>query len=292
MRVKCLSFAVLLAIGCVLCFSADLLAQGDAVAIWKNGVPGALGTADADSPTLTPYLCEKGIGPAILLIPGGSYSGIFEPQAEPFARWLNSQGLHAFVLRYRLGSAGYRYPSQLQDAVESMRLIRANASQWQVDTERVGVMGFSAGGHLASTLITQPEDGNVATGSSAPNINSRPTIAILCYPVISMVTKPHMTSLQNLNGENASEEMLLKTSTDKRVQAGMPPVFIWHTREDVMVPVEHSQLFAAALHRFQVPHDLHLYQKGDHGTGLMGTGHPWFNDLLYWLRSNDFLRDS
>ena len=289
MKVATVLLANLLAVLFSICSAEKLRAQSQPIEIWRNGVPSAIGTDKKDIPTLTPYLTREGIGPAVLLIPGGSYSGIFEPQAEPFARWLNDQGLHVLVLRYRLGSAGYRYPAQLQDAAEAMRLIRANASQWQVDPARIGVMGFSAGGHLASTLITQPEDGDAPNASGSPEISSRPTLAVLCYPVISMTTKPHLTSLHNLVGESPTEERLARTSTELQVHAGLPPVFIWHTSEDVMVPVEHAQLFAASLHRYKVPHELHLYQKGDHGTGLIGTDHPWFNDLLFWLRANEFL---
>jgi acetyl esterase/lipase len=224
----------------------------------------------------------------MLLIPGGSYSGIYEGQAEPFALWLNQQGLTIFVLRYRLGSAGYHYPAQLQDVVEAMLQIRGNAAKWKIDPHRVGVMGFSAGGHLASTLINRPEDGMIP--SSNRSISPRPDLAILCYPVISMITKPHATSRKMLIGETPDEKLVRRTSSELQVKSGLPPVFLWHTMEDKMVPVEHAQLYAAALHQNNVPHELHLYQHGDHGTGLIGTQHPWFADLLFWLRRQGFVR--
>jgi acetyl esterase/lipase len=259
------------------------------IILWPNGAPGAHGSTAKDIPTLTPYPSTKANGAAMLLIPGGSYSGIYEGQAEPFALWLNEQGITAFVLRYRLGSAGYRYPSQLQDAVEAMRQIRAGAATWKIDTQRIGAMGFSAGGHLVSTLINRPEDGDVANASAAPDVSSRPTLAILCYPVISMITKPHPTSVRNLIGDAPDDELKRQTSSELQVHPGLPPCFLWHTMEDKLVPVEHTQLYAAALHQNGVPHELHLYQKGDHGTGLIGTDHPWFHNLVFWLKAQKFI---
>lgn len=260
------------------------------IVLWPKGAPGAHGTTAKDIPTLTPYVPAKANGAAMLLIPGGSYSGIYEGQAEPFALWLNEQGITAFVLRYRLGSAGYRYPAQLQDAVESMRQIRAGAAAWKIDEQRIGVMGFSAGGHLTSTLINRPQDGEVPGASAAPTLSPRPALAILCYPVISMITKPHLASVKNLIGASPSDELKRQTSSELQVHPGLPPCFIWHTCEDKLVPVEHTQLFAAALYQNGIPHELHLYQKGDHGTGLIGTNHPWFGDLLFWLKAQGFVQ--
>ena len=264
----------------------SLLAAEKPITLWPGGAPGALGTSPKDIPALTPYLPTKPSGAAILLIPGGSYSGIYEGQAEPFALWLNEHGLTVFVLRYRLGSAGYRYPAQLQDAVEAMFQIRSHAEKWKIDAKRIGVMGFSAGGHLVSTLINRPEDGIIAGRDY--NISPRPDLAILCYPVISMITKPHATSRKMLIGDSPAEKLLRQTSSELQVKPGLPPVFLWHTLEDKMVPVEHAQLYAAALHANGVPHELHLYQHGDHGTGLIGTEHPWFADLVFWLKGQGF----
>jgi acetyl esterase/lipase len=272
----------------LLCFSAPLIAAEKPITLWPDGAPGALGTSAKDIPTLTPYLPAKPSGAAMLLIPGGSYSGIYEGQAEPFALWLNEQGLTVFVLRYRLGSAGYRYPAQLQDAVEAMLQIRGNAAKWKIDPKRIGAMGFSAGGHLVSTLINRPEDGMLEGRDY--NISPRPDLAILCYPVISMITKPHATSRKMLIGDSPDEKLVRQTSSELQVKPGLPPVFLWHTMEDKLVPVEHAQLYAAALHQHQIPHELHLYQHGDHGTGLIGTQHPWFADLLFWLKASGFVK--
>lgn len=258
------------------------------ITLWPQGAPGALGKTAKDIPTLTPHRPAKANGAAIVLIPGGSYSGIFEGQADPFACWLNEQGITVFVLRYRLGSAGYRYPAQLQDAVRAMRYVRSSAAQWKIAANRIGVMGFSAGGHLVSTLINRPEDGEVASTDNAGRVSARPDLAILCYPVISMIAKPHAASRRNLIGASPGDELARKTSSELQARPGLPPCFIWHTGGDKMVPVDHSLLFAAALHRHGVPHELHIYQYGDHGTGLMGADHPWMGDLLFWLRAQGF----
>lgn len=298
-----LAFAVLLLLTSLvtpaLHAAEPLLAKATHSPLWPNGAPGALGSAPRDIPTLTPYLPAKASATraAMLLIPGGSYSGIYEGQAEPFARWLNEQGITVFVLRYRLGSAGYRYPAQLQDAVEAMRQIRGKAGEWKIDPQRLGVMGFSAGGHLVSTLLNHPEDGEIpAPGSSgsqpapaAPRVSPRPDLAILCYPVISMTTQPHAASRRNLIGDSPDEESIRHTSSELQVRPGLPPCFLWHTNEDKMVPPSHSLLLATAFHQHGVPHEFHLYQHGDHGTGLMGTEHPWFQDLLFWLKAQKFI---
>lgn len=259
------------------------------VTLWPQGAPGALGTTAKDTPTLTPHLPAKPSGAAMVLVPGGSYSGIYEGQGDPFARWLNEHGITVFVLRYRLGSGGYRYPAQLQDAVQAMRYVRKNAAQWKIATNRIGVMGFSAGGHLVSTLINRPEDGEVPSADNTERISPRPDLAILCYPVISMTTKPHAASRRNLIGATPTDDLVHRTSSELQVRPGLPPCFVWHTGEDKMVPVEHSLLFAAALQQSGVPHELHIYQRGDHGTGLMGTDHPWMRDLLFWLHGQGFV---
>lgn len=268
---------------------AAMQAADTPIHIWPQGAPGALGATEKDSPTLTPYLPDNPFGAAMLIIPGGGYGRIYEGQAEPFALWLNEQGIAAFVLRYRLGTSGYRYPSQLQDAVEAMRQIREQAAKWKIDPHRIGAMGFSAGGHLLTTLLNRPEDGEVPGADTQGRASPRPDIAIVCYPVISMIAKPHQNSLKNLIGDAPGEELLVKTSSERQVRPGLPPVFLWQTNEDKVVSVEHSLLYAAALREHGIPHELHIYQHGKHGTGLIGTGHPWFGDLLFWLRAHGFV---
>ena len=268
---------------------AAMQAADTPIHIWPQGAPGALGATEKDRPTLTPYLRDNPSGAAMLIIPGGGYGRIYEGQAEPFALWLNEQGIAAFVLRYRLGTSGYRYPSQLQDAVEAMRQIREQAAKWKIDPHRIGAMGFSAGGHLLTTLLNRPEDGEVPGVDATRRVSPRPDIAVVCYPVISMIAKPHQNSLKNLIGDAPGEELPVKTSSERQVRPGLPPVFLWQTNEDKVVSVEHSLLYAAALREHGIPHELHIYQHGKHGTGLIGTGHPWFGDLLFWLRAHGFV---
>ena len=268
---------------------AALHAADTPIPIWPQSAPGALGTTEKDSPTLTPYLPDNPSGAAMLIIPGGGYGRIYEGQAEPFALWLNEQGIAAFVLRYRLGTSGYRYPSQLQDALEAMRQIREQAAKWKIDPHRIGAMGFSAGGHLVTTLLNRPEDGEVPGADTTGRASPRPDLAVVCYPVISMIAKPHQNSLKNLIGDAPGEELLIKTSSERQVRPGLPPVFLWQTNEDKVVSVEHSLLYAAALREHGIPHELHIYQHGKHGTGLIGTEHPWFGDLLFWLRAHGFV---
>jgi acetyl esterase/lipase len=283
---------IALVLFCVICahlFLPALHAGEPPIALWPQGAPGALGQTAKDIPTLTPHLPTKANGAAMVLIPGGSYAEIFAGQGEPFARWLNEQGVTVFVLRYRLGSSGYRYPAQLQDAVQAMRYVRKHAAQWQIAVNRIGVMGFSAGGHLVSTLLTRPEDGEVPATDNDARVSARPDLAILCYPVISMVTKPHAESRKNLIGIAPDEELIRKTSSELQVRPGLPPCFVWHTGEDKVVPMDHSLWFAAALQQDRVPHELHIYQFGDHGTGLIGTNHPWMRDLLFWLHGQRYI---
>jgi acetyl esterase/lipase len=268
---------------------AALHAADTPIPIWPQGAPGALGATEKDSPTLTPYLPDNPSGAAMLIIPGGGYGRIYEGQAEPFALWLNEHGIAAFVLRYRLGTSGYRYPSQLQDAVEAMRQIREQAAKWKIDPQRIGAMGFSAGGHLVTTLLNRPEDGVVPGADTTGRASPRPDLAVVCYPVISMIAKPHQNSLKNLIGDAPGEELLIQTSSERQVSPGLPPVFLWQTNEDKVVSVEHSLLYAAALREHGIPHELHIYQHGKHGTGLIGTEHPWFGDLLFWLRAHGFV---
>jgi acetyl esterase/lipase len=268
---------------------AAMQAADTPIHIWPQGAPGALGATEKDRPTLTPYLRDNPSGAAMLIIPGGGYGRIYEGQAEPFALWLNEQGIAAFVLRYRLGTSGYRYPSQLQDAVEAMRQIREQAAKWKIDPQRIGAMGFSAGGHLVTTLLNRPEDGVVPGADTTGRASPRPDLAVVCYPVISMIAKPHQNSLKNLIGDAPGEELLIQTSSERQVSPGLPPVFLWQTNEDKVVSVEHSLLYAAALREHGIPHELHIYQHGKHGTGLIGTEHPWFGDLLFWLRAHGFV---
>lgn len=265
--------------------------------LWPNGAPGALGTADQDIPTLTPYLPEpdQATGAAIVVCPGGGYGGLAPHEGNDYALWLNQHGVAAFVLKYRLGSNGYRYPAMLQDAARAVRLVRAQAGEWKVDPKRVGIMGSSAGGHLASTLLTHFDAGQPDAADPVERQSSRPDLGILCYAVITMGQYTHQGSMHNLLGNSPSPELIELLSNEKQVTKDTPPCFIWHTWEDGAVPVENSLQFAEALRKAGVPFDLHIYQKGGHGMGLadkppFAHPHPWAADCLFWLKVQGFVR--
>jgi acetyl esterase/lipase len=210
---------------------------------------------------------------------------------------LNELGIAGFVLKYRLGSGGYRHPAMLQDAARALRLVRSKALEWSLDTKRIGIMGSSAGGHLASTLLTHFDPGDAAAADSIDREASRPSLGILIYPVITM-SPPyvHMGSRNSLLGENPPAELVELLSNEKQVTKETPPTFLFHSAEDSGVPVENSMNFAAALRRNGVSFALHIYPKGRHGIGL-GTSqwdpasrHPWTTECALWLKEQGFAR--
>ena len=170
----------------------------DSFPLWNKEVPGALGTAEKDVPTLTVYLPEEGkaTGAAIVICPGGGYGGLAQHEGKDYAEWLATNGVAGFVLKYRLGPAGYRHPVMLQDAARAIRTVRARAAEWKVDPKRVGIMGSSAGGHLASTLLTHFDQGNSNANDPIEKQSSRPDLGILCYPVITMGDKTLVSPTQ------------------------------------------------------------------------------------------------
>jgi acetyl esterase/lipase len=271
-----------------------------AIPLWPDGAPGATGKEDQDIPTLTPFLpnAEKATGVGIVVCPGGGYGGLAGHEGAGYAEWLAQQGIAAFVLKYRLGSAGYRHPVMLNDAARAMRLARSKAGEWKVDPHRMGIMGSSAGGHLASTLVTHYDSGNAAAADVIEQQSSRPDFGILCYAVISMGANTHGGSKQNLLGNDPSPELVELLSNEKQVTKDTPPCFIWHTWDDSVVKVENALEFATAMRAAGVKFDLHIYQRGPHGIGLSvgkhgaaaNEVHPWATDLLVWMRQNAWLK--
>ena len=261
------------------------------IPLWPEGAPGALGREDKDSPSLTPYLAQPAnpSRAAMVILPGGGYGGLAGHEGKGYADWLVTNGVSCFVVKYRLGSGGYRHPRMLEDAARAVRLVRARAAEWNVDPARVGIMGSSAGGHLASTLLTHFTSGNAQSTDPVEQQSSRPDLGILCYPVISMGPLTHQGSKDNLLGKTPDAEVVKLLSNELQVTKETPPCFIWHTWEDRAVKVENSLEFAAALQRAGVPFDLHVYQKGAHGLGL-GQNHPWAADCIYWLKAQGFLK--
>ncbi len=269
----------------------------DPIPLWPGGAPGALGDKDDDKPTLTAFLPtpEKATGAAIVICPGGGYGGLAPHEGAGYAEWLADNGVAGIVLKYRLGSKGYRHPAMLNDAARAVRLTRTKAAEWKIDPKRVGIMGSSAGGHLASTLLTHFDAGKPGDADPIEQQSSRPDIGILCYAVITMGPNTHGGSKGNLLGANPAPELVELLSNEKQVTKDTPPCFIWHTWEDNAVKVENSLEFALALQRNHVSYDLHVYQKGGHGMGLGGgraggSLHPWAADCLYWLKVQGFVR--
>lgn len=231
--------------------------------------------------TVIPAVGRSGVpAPAVLVLPGGGYAKQADHEAEPVAEWLASLGLHAFVLRYPL--APHRHPAPLAAAKEAMLWIRGGAHGLSVDPGRVGVLGFSAGGHLAATLSVQ-----VATGTPALDVSGAvPDLSILCYPVISFVDSVHQGSVDNLAGVGAAGEDLRELSAELHVTAATPPAFLWHTADDDSVPVSHSLAYAGALSGAGVSAELHVFPHGVHGIGLaVGTpgADQWTALCAAWL---------
>lgn len=278
-------------------FAAD---SPSPIVLWPDGPPGALGKSDKDIPTLTPFLPkpDNATGAAFVICPGGGYAGLANHEGEHYARFLSEQGIAGFVLKYRLGSAGYRHPAMLQDAARAIRIVRARSGEWNLDPKRVGIMGSSAGGHLASTLLTHFDSGKPDATDPIDRQSSRPDLGILCYPVITMRDTPyaHAGSRKYLLGDNPSPELIDELSNELHVTKDTPPCFIWHTDEDKGVLVENSLMFAQALRHAGVPFDLHIYEKGPHGLGLGTRDYnpakwlPWTKDCIYWLQSHKFAK--
>lgn len=282
-----------------LLFAVNMHAQtNDTFPLWPDGAPGALGKGSNDIPTLTVYLPDptNATGAAMVICPGGGYGHLAQHEGRDYALWLNRQGVAGFVLKYRLGTSGYHHPAMLQDAARALRTVRARAAEWQVDSHRIGIMGSSAGGHLASTLVTHFDPGDKKSADPVERVSSRPDIAILCYPVIMMDGEfVHKGSRENLLGKSPSRKLKRELSADRQVTSNAPPCFVWTTYEDKTVPMENSLEFVAALRRTAVPCDFHVYEHGGHGMGL-GTRkfdpdkwHPWTRDCTHWLKLHKFV---
>jgi acetyl esterase/lipase len=264
--------------------------------LWTGDAPGALDKEAKDIPTLTPYFAPpaKATGASVVICPGGGYANLAPHEGFHYALWLNEQGITGFVLKYRLGSGSYKHPAMMQDVQRAIRYVRANAEKWDLDPNRIGVMGSSAGGHLASTALTHFDAGDSAAVDPIDRVSSRPDLGILCYPVITMGPDTHSGSKRNLLGDNPDPKLVELLSNEKQVTGNTPPVFIFHTYEDAAVKVENVTEFAAALRRSGVPFSLHIYTKGAHGMGLgtaqwdPGNRHIWTAECALWLKEQGF----
>jgi acetyl esterase/lipase len=269
-------------------------AKPSVILLWPNGAPGAAGNEEKDKPTLTVFLppAGKANGAAAVVCPGGGYGALaVDHEGKQVAEWLNSLGVTAFMLKYRLAPR-YHHPAPLQDAQRAMRTVRARAKEWNVDPKRIGIWGFSAGGHLASTVATHFDNGHPAE-DPIEEASCRPDFAILAYPVISM-ERPytHVGSRQNLLGQNPDPALVENLSNDKQVTSETPPTFLFHTNADSGVLPENSVLFYLALRKAKVPSELHIYEKGPHGVGLAPADSilsTWKDRLADWMRQRNLL---
>ena len=240
------------------------------IPLWTGAAPGALGTDETDVPAVTVYL-PRTVGantPAVVICPGGSYRALASNhEGRQVASYLNSLGVAAFVLRYRLGPR-YHHPIELGDAQRAIRLLRSHAADWRLDPARIGIIGFSAGGHLAMTASTHFDTGNAGAADAVDRANSRPDFAVLGYPVISMTEEwTHKGSRTNLLGDNPDPELARSLSGEKAVTKDTPPTFLFQTTEDTVVGRERGPLLPA-LHKAGVPVEMHVFEKGPHGGGL------------------------
>ncbi len=263
--------------------------------LWPDGAPGAVGADEADKPTLTIWqpAPDKANGCAIVVCPGGGYQHLaIDHEGKQVAEWLNSLGVTAFMLKYRIAPR-YKHPAPIDDAQRAIRTVRARAAEWKVDPKRVGIMGFSAGGHLTSTAATHFDDGRADAQDSIDKASCRPDFAILCYPVISFTTPyTHVGSKNNLLGKQPDEKLVENLSNELQVTEKTPPTFLFHTSEDSGVPPENSVLFYMALRKAKVPAELHIYEKGPHGVGLAQEDpilSTWSARLADWMRGRGLL---
>lgn len=259
--------------------------------LWEEETPGYESAEERFEPYMKPYLLERNSpGGAVIVLPGGGYQGRADHEGEPVALWLNSIGLSAFVVQYRV--APYRHPYPLLDAQRAIRLVRHHAQEWSIDPERIGILGFSAGGHLAAWASNDHDSGDPEALDPVERQSSRPNASILCYPVISFNEFSHEGSVHNLLGEHPSEAMRRTLSMQHAVKPGTPPAFLWHTSDDGAVPVENSLLYAGALSKHQIPFELHVFPHGRHGLGLAEEepdASRWTELCEGWLRSIGFM---
>lgn len=277
------------------CLAGLALAQMRTDLLYPKGAPASVGDTDADKPSLTYYLADKATanGTAVVVCPGGGYRGLaMDHEGKQVAEWLNARGASAFVLKYRLGPR-YHHPSMMNDVHRAIRIVRAQAAELGVNPARIGVWGFSAGGHLASTAATHFEEGNAASADPVERVSTRPDFAILSYPVISFTTEyVHKGSRENLLGTNPDPKPVEWLSSELQVTSRTPPTFLFHTSEDTGVPPQNSILFYLALRKAGVSAEMHIYEKGRHGVGLAPTDpvlSTWPGRLEQWMRVHGWL---
>jgi acetyl esterase/lipase len=281
-----------------LLLSVLIAAEPKEVPLWGEKIPGPTSSDAKNIPTLTSWLAEKPNGTAVVVCPGGGYSGrATDHEGKQIAEWLNARGVHAFVLRYRTANESKisppLQPGPMLDVQRAIRTVRAKAKDYGIDPKKIGVWGFSAGGHLASTAATHFDAGKADSHDPIENASSRPDFAILAYAVISM--EPGVThggSRDNLLGKKPEEKQVEFYSNEKQVTKDTPPTFLFHTVEDKAVPIENSKRFYEALKKNKVEAELYIEDKGPHGIGLgqkLKEKSAWPEHLEKWLTAQGYL---
>lgn len=264
--------------------------------LWPEGAPGAKGDGEEDKPTLTIYQPVEHLrnGAAVVICPGGGYWKVaMDHEGHQVAEWLNAHGVAGFILRYRK-APDYHHPAPMQDVQRAIRTVRARADEFNIDPDRIGVLGFSAGGHLASTAATHFDSGDKSANDPIKRVSSRPDFAVLIYPVISFTTEyTHKGSRRNLLGENPDESQVKKFSNELQVTAETPPTFLIHSTGDTGVPPENSILYYRALRKAGVPAEMHIFEQGKHGYGLAPDDPVlsiWPDLCIAWMKARGLLK--
>lgn len=283
----------------ILCGSAHSVESSlaDNVPLWNNDVPAALGTAEKDTPILIPYLPEPATGKdaAVIICPGGAYGGLaMESEGKTSAKWFTSIGISTFVLKYRLPAEGYPHPVPLLDVQRAIRLVRFNAAKWKIDPAKIGLVGFSAGGHLASSAGTHFEKPVKVTDTldEVDAVSCRPDFMILVYPVISMLDEiTHMGSKNNLLGNKPDSALVELMSNEKQVTAQTPPTFLVHASDDKIVAPANCVRFYLACLNANIPAEIHIYRMGGHAFSIPQTGPiaTWPGLCRQWMQELGFL---
>ncbi|MBN2546724.1 MAG: alpha/beta hydrolase [Spirochaetes bacterium] len=256
--------------------------------LWDKNIPGDV--HDNDIPSVSLYLVNnKKINPAIIICPGGAYQRRAFHEGEPVALWLNSIGISGIVLNYRVSPVNYPYP--LIDALRALKLLRFNSEKLSIDPKRIGLMGFSAGGHLAAAAANH-YDNKIFTDNEFKKISARPDVLVLCYPVISFTQYVHNISMESLIGKNNDEKLKFLLSNELFVKKNSPPVFIWHTAADTSVPVENSLIYINSLRKFNINFESHIFSYGRHGLGIkdeVSEVKIWTRLFENWLKLIKFI---
>ena len=291
-----LAFVACAATCCFFSFPSLRAAEPTKVLLWPEGAPLAKGSEAKDRPLLWLYLpADRQPHAAIVICPGGGYGALaMDHEGHQIANWLGQHRMACFILEYRHSRKGYGHPAPMLDVQRAIRMVRARNKEWGVDPERIGVIGFSAGAHLASTASTHFDSGNAEADDPIDRVSCRPDFAILCYPVISF-TQPftHRCSRKNLLGADPDPKLVRPFSNELQVSEKTPPTFLWHTQEDPGVSVLNSLAYYESLTKHGVPSELHLFPKGRHGLGL-GKGSPgveaWPELCIAWLKQSGILK--